>query len=403
MNELFLRSDRMPGGRLISALFDRSVMSLADKGAASNLVGERWADLASAYAATWPIIERSISGEAGESVRVVRVDRLDNVSRIAAVASKRGLQNPDLLIVGEASGDVVIQAADAKFSIETARSKQVSVEMLNGLLTIRPVVPELLVGVDSAIRTEPGIFLCPDYPLTHLMLNRGYRTGRGILRTTVRPDEVELVPVSPSTFWSVVEGSELITVLEPIDMFEVESSQSLAVGLYYFRLSRAAVGLWQESTRPFLDLAGKLPLDIDQLREQALRRAFAAESAYSLIRQWDDEVQEIRDQRSAVDHVANPPIPGKELRDRVVQIAAKSGKEPPSANKVRRRLGSWYRHEIRIRVGVIQPPITNLSLVLAQVAAAGKAVAPELDQELERIVQECLSESQESEELDPDV
>lgn len=402
MNELFLRSDRLPGGNLISALFDRTVMSLADKGAASNLVGERWADLASSYASNWPLAERTIPGADGDPVKVVRVDRLDNLPRIAAVASRRGLQNPDLLIVGEEAGDVVVQAADAKFSVETARSKQVSAEMLSDLMSIRPVVPELLSGIDAHVRPEPGIFLCPDYSLTRLMLNRGYRTGRGILRTTVSADEVELVPVSPETFWEPMEGQELIELLQQVDHLGKLSAQSLAVGLYYFRLSRAAAGLWHEATRPILSPPGKMPSDMGSLAQEAVRRTPGAGSAFELIQQWDEDVQEIRNQRAAIEHVANPPIPGKELRDRVARIAHRSGAVPPSVNQVRRRLGAWYRHEVRQRIGVLQPPIPDLNSALAQVAAAGKAVAPQLDRELERIVLECLQANSDAADLDVD-
>ena len=36
-------------GDLVSALFDREVMGLADRGGASNLIGDRWADIAAAH------------------------------------------------------------------------------------------------------------------------------------------------------------------------------------------------------------------------------------------------------------------------------------------------------------------------------------------------------------------
>ena len=46
------------------------------------------------------------------------------------MASKRGLQNPDLLVIGAQDDHRVIRAADAKFSIETARAKQVSADVV---------------------------------------------------------------------------------------------------------------------------------------------------------------------------------------------------------------------------------------------------------------------------------
>jgi hypothetical protein len=128
------RSPRLPGGDIFAALFDRDVMTFADRGGASNLIGDRWADLAAAHAEGWSGGLGWIELADGETAPIDHVDRLDATPRIAAVASKHGLQNPDLLLVGGDEHGQVIQAADAKFSIETARSKQVSPEVVLALL-----------------------------------------------------------------------------------------------------------------------------------------------------------------------------------------------------------------------------------------------------------------------------
>src|SRR3954471_5341776 len=94
-------SGRLPGGDLVAALFNREVMALADRGSASNLIGQRWGDLAAAYAATWIGQERSLPGQADQSMRVVRVERLDAIPQLASAASRRSLKHPDLLLVGE--------------------------------------------------------------------------------------------------------------------------------------------------------------------------------------------------------------------------------------------------------------------------------------------------------------
>src|SRR5262245_51630968 len=113
-------SSRLPGGNLVAALFNREVMALADRGSASNLIGHRWADLAAAHAATWIGQERPTLGPADGSMRVVRVERLDAIPQLAAAASRRSLKHPDLFLVGVRNGRLTIQAADAKFSVETA-------------------------------------------------------------------------------------------------------------------------------------------------------------------------------------------------------------------------------------------------------------------------------------------
>ena len=393
-----MRDDRiasplLPGGDLVSALFDREVMTLADRGGASNLVGDRWADLAAAHAATWEGTERRVHADDPEPSRIVRVDRLDATPRIAAVASKRGLQNPDLVLIGDRRGRQTIQAADAKFSVETARAKQVSPEVVRGLLELRPHLPELLAGIGDDPLIEPGVFLSPDYPLTHLMLRR----RRGIVRTTVRPEEVVFVPVDPARFWDGVAGATIVAPLADADDLPMRPTANLMAGVYYFRLARAAVGFWLDATRPLLLFNDVVAVDEEAVRCEAERRSHGARSAIELIRRWDNDVQTIRNQRAAVDQVAALPIPGRELRPMAARIAAAAGGDPPSANQVRRRLGAWYRGALRERLGPIPPPVDDLQAVLNRIAAAGRELAPQAEPQFERIVLELMAEAKERE------
>ncbi|MGH2617243.1 MAG: hypothetical protein ACRDJC_18575 [Thermomicrobiales bacterium] len=382
-------SPRLPGGDLVSALFDREVMGLADRGGASNLIGDRWADVAAAHAATWVGSERRIHADDREPVRIVRVDRLDATPRVAAAASKRGLQNPDLLLIGARNGQRVIQAADAKFSVETARAKQVSPDVVLGLLSLRGHVPGLLEDVDESVHVERGVFLCPDYPLTHLMLRRRH----GIVRTTVRREEVIFVPVDAGEFWDEVPGASVMAPLAGVDDLPLQPAETLMAGVYYFRLARAAAGFWLDATKPLLLYNDVVAVDEDAVREEAERRARMAASALALIRRWDSDVQVIRNQRAAVDQVASLPIPGRDLRPMAARIAAAVGVDPPSANQVRRRFGAWYRGELRARLGPIPPPVDDLQTVLQRVAAAGRELAPQAERELERIVLELVAEA----------
>ena len=383
-----IESRRLPGGDLVSALFDREVMGLADRGGGSNLIGDRWADLAADYAASWQGTERRIHADDREPSRIVRVDRLDATPRIAAIASKRGLQNPDLVLIANRRGRQVLQAADAKFSVETARAKQVSPDVVRGLLELREVLPELLPGIDEAAVVEQGVFLSPDYPLTHLMLRRRH----GIVRTTVRPEEVVFVPVDPASFWDGVAGASVMDPLADTDDLPTTPSQSLMAGVYYFRLARAAVGLWLDATKPLLLHNDAIAVDEEAVRREAKARSRGARSAIEVIRRWDSDVQVVRDQRAAVDQVAALPIPGRELRPMAARIAAAAGGDPPSANQVRRRLGAWYRGELRQRLGPIQPPVADLRAVLERIAAAGRQIAPSAEREFERIVLELMAE-----------
>lgn len=384
-----MRSPLLPGGDIVSALFDREVMGLADRGGASNLIGDRWADIAAAHVATWVGSERRLHADDEVPLRIVRVERLDATPAVAAAASKRGLQNPDLLLIGRRGDQEAIQAADAKFSVETARSKQVSLEVVLGLLELRNLVPGLLDGVGDRLQVESGVFLCPDYPLTHLMLRR----RRGIVRTTVRREEVVMVPAAADRFWDGVPGAEIITPLAETDGLPARPHENLMAGVYYFRLARAAVGFWVDATKPLLVHNDVVTVDLNAVRDETVRRARKAASAIDLIRRWDAEVQTIRNQRAAVDHVAALPVNGRELRAMAAAIAESRDADPPSANQVRRRLVAWYRGALRDRFGPILPPVADLPSVLRQLADAGRDLAPQAEGELERIVLELLAES----------
>lgn len=364
-------------------------MGLADRGGASNLVGDRWADLAAAYAATWVDELRPIHMDDGTLAPIVRVDRLDATPAIAAAASKRGMQNPDLLLIGERAGRPVIQAADAKFSVETARSKQVSADVVRGLLDLRAIVPHLLSEVGNDPEIEPGVFLSPDYPLTHLMLRRKH----GIVRTTVQPDEVVLTPAPPDVFWIGVDGAAIMAPLAAVDQLPVTTDESLMAGLYYFRLARAAVGCWIDATKPLLLHDDVVQVDINAIRIETVARTRTATSAIGLIRQWNADVETIRQQRAAVDQVAALPIPGRELREMAMRSAKRSGTEPPSVNQIRKRVGAWYRGELRKRVGAVTPPAPDLPAVLRQIGAASRDLNRELEVRVESAIHELIAQN----------
>jgi len=384
-----VHSPLLPGGDLVAAVLDRAVMGLADRGGASNLVGDRWADVCADHAAGWAGQQRPVP-DGGEPLLVERVERLDATPAVAALASRRGLQNPDLLLVGRRNGQAAVQAADAKFSVETARSKQVSPEVVLALLGLRTDLPLVFQGIHDDPTPAPGVFLCPDYVLTHLMLRRRH----GILRTTVGPEEVVLVPVSPVAFFAPLEGARVMAPLAGVDALPVSTDASLLAGLYYFRLARAAIGCWVDATKPLLLFDDKPLPDEAKVLAEAQERARRAESAFGLVLRWNDDVQTVRNQRAAVDQVAALPVYNKELRAEVERLALALGApEPPSLNQVRRRLGAWWRRELRNRVGPLAPPVADLPAALDAVARAGRELAPRLPEELARVVGELVEGS----------
>ncbi len=376
-----IRSRLLPGGDLIAAVLDREVMGLADRGGASNLIGARWADLAAEQAAGWAGEERPIPGPDAGRLRVERVARLDAIPAVAAAASRRGLQNPDLLLFGASGGAPTVQAADAKFSVETARAKQVSPAVVAGLLALRDLLPDAFGPVAPEPALVPGVFLSPDYPLTHLMLRRRF----GIVRATVREEEVVLLPAPADRFFSGLEGASIMPPLAAVDALPVAPDQSLLVGLYYFRLARAAVGFWLDATKPLLLLHDHPVPEEPSIRAEAAARAASAPSAIELIRSWDADVQTIRNQRTAVDQVAALPVLGRDLRPLITRMGDDLGVAAPSVNQIRRRLGSWWRGQLRERVGPLSPPIADLPRALDDLARAAAALAPTVEPQIERI------------------
>ena len=353
-------------------------MVLADRGAASGLVGDRWADLCGRIAASL-----ANGGVRGDMV-YTRLVRLDDIPSVAVTASKLGLQNPDLLLFGERDGHSFIQAADAKFSVETARTKQVSPEVVEALLGIGPVIDELLTGIERRAGIEPGFFICPDYPLTHAMLN-----GRhGILRTTVGFDDVLLAPVSGHTFFDGVDGASLMAPLAGVDHLGVDLSTSLLAGLYYFRLARAAVGCWLDSVKPLLVFNDAIAVDVAAVMTELIRRAGSSQSAFNLLLTWNEEVEAIRAQRAEIDRVTGLPLMTKELKALAVQAMKGRPGELPSANQIRRRLGAWFRGELREELGPILPPVANFDAVVRDASLAARRLASRLPEQATQIVRE---------------
>lgn len=375
-----LRSPKLPGGDFIGALLNRQVMALADRGGSSGLIGHRWADV-SAEAAEALILTRR------GDITYRHLVRLDDVPAIASTAAKRGLQNPDLLLFGERDGQTVIQAADAKFSVETARSKQVSAEVVEALLGLGPAIERLLVDAHCAAVFESGFFICPDYPLTRAMLN-----GRhGILRTTVRLNEVLLVPITAAEFFASVEGASLMAPLAGVDRLGVDIDFSLLAALYYFRLARSAVGCWLDSVKPLLVFNDVVRVDVDQVMSGIVSRSASAASAFNLILAWNDDAECFRTQRAEIDRVTGLPLMSKELRALTIQAMKGLPGEPPSANQVRRRLGAWFRSQLRDELGPIDPPVENMDAVLAAASAVAKRLAVRLPEQAALIVRELAA------------
>lgn len=386
--DLDIISEKLPGKSLVTACLDRRIMALADRGQSSGAIGDRWAAMCAAAVQGWNGAEQSAPG-GDHPFRITRVARLDDVPAVAATASKRGLQNPDFLVLGLGEGEAIVQGLDAKFSAETAKPRQVSASVVRDLLQLRTILEPLTGEVPEDVVVLNGMFLCPDYPLTRLV----FQGQPGMLRPSVRPDQVMLIDSPADEFFAPVPGGSLIPSFASIDQLDVNLDDSLLASLYYFRLIRSVAGIQSDERRPLLGDGERYDVDYEILRRDLDDRRRLAESAIDLVRGWDRDADMVRSQRDAVEQVAGLPIVAAELREKIERSAAGAGRVAPSVNKVRRRIGAWYRSELRELVGAIVPPADDLGAVLDRVSRAGRSLMPALLKRTSEIVAEMVDES----------
>lgn len=385
--DLSMKSPVFPGGSLLSATFDRELMRLSDRGGASGLIGDRWSDVCAEEMAAWP--GTAVKVLDGREVHVDRVVRLDDIPAVAHTASRKKLQNPDYIVVGIDSGRQVMFSADAKFSIETAAASQVSGQSLQSLLEIGAVIAEPVGEVSEDVALKDGIFLAPDYSLTHYIMSR----TRGYRSSSVSPLQVTLLPVTPVGLLKPVEGSSLIPLFAQADRLDAESRRSLLLALYYFRLARAGIGCWFDQTGSLLVPKVKPALDLGEVRSEAEGLAKSAASGWEIVQRWDAVAQTVRSQRDAVNKATSVPLVNRELREQLEKAAEAAGVSPPSLNKVRRRIGSWFRDQLIEEFGPIMPPVSNFPYVLQQLARRAGELRPELERVTGEIISEMLQET----------
>lgn len=379
-----VRSPRLPGGDLLHATLDRRVREAADRGGAGAAVGARWAG----HVAGW-LEEATAEGSLVlRGVRIDRVLRLDTLPSIAKGAMRHGLRNPDFLCLGRADGRPALLAADAKFSIETARAAQVSAEVVRALEKLPHPPPALLELLAAAEDVVPGVFVTPDFPLTDHVLGG----GRGIVRPTAKPEEIVRVALDGADLLDGAEYVAVVDALAAIDDLPISPREDALAALYYVRLAHIALGGWRESTRGLLDpqRTGPVPFDEPALVAMIARRADGAASAAALVLAWDDDTAVIRGQRRALEQALGLPLPSKTIRELAEALAADRGVEPPSNNRVIARLVDWRRNELLARFGALPVPVAEFDAVLGAVRRAAAELRPKARARAEEIVSELL-------------
>ena len=362
-------------------------MQLSDRGGASNLIGDRWADMCAREIERQPGLNVSIHPRLLAEDRL----RLDDNPAIARLASRAQLQNPDFLLIATENAQSVVWAADAKFSVDTARSKQVSRDMLAALLQQEGELGTLLARVPHDARLIDGTFLCPDYSLTHLLL----RERRGPRKATVRHEEVRFVRVDAADFLAPLGFTSLQRFLADLDRFPFDPQHNLLIGIYYYRLARGAVGCWLDQSNPLLSFHDD-PAPVDEPAVERLARDLSRErrtSAWGLLLRWNDRAEITRQQRLALDRASAPPINGRKLKEMIDTEAARLQVVPPSGSKVRRLVGAWFRARVREEFGPVSPPVSDFDNLLARVGQFSRSLAPAAEARTRTIVDELLQDA----------
>jgi hypothetical protein len=385
-NQEDVHSSSLPGGSLISALLNRQLMILADRGNASAQVGARWADIAAAHAESLVGIEVPIPRSGGHHV-IERVARLDDDHRIARRASKSGLQNPDLLLFGQLNGEPTAQAVDAKFSVETARSSQVSIAMMTGLVSLGDVFDRAVGGIDPNARLVPGLFISPDSAFTRFVIRR----GRGITRLTIDREEMVLIEAPAVDMYGGCEGEELYDLLFALDSHRCHPLDHFLAGLYYFRAARSVIASWIDTRRPLLAFNDVVEANMDAIGAELARRSRTASSAWNLVLSWAEDAEVVNQQRASVDRAAGLPVSGRELREWIAEEIARCDGPYPSPNQVRRRLGAWHRSQLRERFGPLAPPQEKLDATLRALGRVSRELAPSIRARTAAIVEELCA------------
>lgn len=383
-DQLFLRSSAFPHNTLLDSYYDRQVTQLSDRGQASNMIGDRWSDIASRTIETWS--GNTIALPDSSEMTVNQVFRLDTTPRIATIASRRKLQNPDFIVDGETDGRRVLLAVDAKFSIDTAKPAQVAAETLQALLEVGPLITDLLPGLPHDADVVDGLFLSPDMPLSHYVMGR----HKGRLSTRVTRDEVIFKPIEPVPFLKNEQGSRLLGPLALVDGFRDQIRSNMLLAMYYFRLARACYGAYAETTTPIFGFDSSPQGNEAELEHRTIEFARSERSAWEVVLRWDGEAEQVRRQREAAYGAMAFPIANREIRDKIVSASAARAVVAPSINSVRRRIGGWYRAQFDDRLGTVAPPVADMPALLTQIHQIASDLLPTIEPAINAIVDEVL-------------
>lgn len=360
-------------------------MNLADRGGASGFVGTAWGQQCNTWLSDHtgaPIMWGG--GNLGTIRRVIDVDALPGM---AAFASARALQNPDYLLEIETDDGMCLVGADAKFSVETAKPRQVSTEIISALVdTPGSPLASLVPAFESAI---DGFFLSPDFELTDLVLE-----GRGgIQRVSIDASDVVRIRPDIAAMFDRPDISQAMDVLARIDQQPNAWTTSLTIALYYARIAFGCLGCHTDERKPLLgrwDPESHLDSGLSSAIEARARRA---SSAWNLLLRWDRDAEQIRETRLRVHGASDIGVMNRDLRNMIEAESKRLSITPPSLNKIRRALSIWALGELDKTIGVVTWPVDDLEAVIQRIETDVRRLRPQVPEQVRRLVSESNSDS----------
>ena len=372
-------------------------MMWSDRGGASRDFGDRWSERVSEAFRMQIGSVRSLPGD--DTYVLEAVVRLDDDARIAEQAGRHKLTNPDFVLFGRRTDNApVLQAADAKFAVDTIKPNQVSAEALEALLDVEHGLARQALEQDIHNRdvlaaiAVTGIFVSPLGPLTDYFLPRLLTDPR----QSIDRGQIELIEVDPVALFEGMLPARLIPPLAQLDRLPTSPRTNLLASMYYYRIACACAWLWVEDRTPLLARDPRIDVDIDKLAREVESRASEVGSAYQLVSGWYDDIEIVSRNRKSLDEVMSLPVRMGEIRQLVERAGA--GDDRRMVRMVRSALDRAFRSRLLDLVGDVPAhPHEPLGDVLMRVAEASRQQRPEMIKLARSLVTEYVEAQAETE------
>jgi len=194
----------------IPALFDITrLRAIGEWGDASRHLGTRWEELGLA-----------LLGNGVDGWRPRALLPVCNDTNLQSLLAATGSKNPDIVGVLEADRNLILQPADFKWSLDVASYRQISADVLRGLLdrvaelsaALRALLPPEVANLDWT--TRDGIFISPKTEANRRFLGSPENKRQ---EYPIESTEVLFVGVEPIDFFDPLPGWQTARELARLD------------------------------------------------------------------------------------------------------------------------------------------------------------------------------------------